>query len=286
MPQPAPSYFNHEAAFWRDVYASRKVEGAIYGARLERALALVDRIPNGRGRRALELGCGAGHAAAAMARRGFEVMATDLVEEMAQLAREAASQASPGKVRVACADAGSLPFASGSFDCVLAIAILEWVRSPELALAEIRRVLKPGGYVVLSATNVWGLQRLLDPRLWPLFEPVKRWAKRSSSHLRSTARARTHTARELLALIEGAGLIALDHLTAGYGPVTFFKQRLLPGPAGIRLHRALQGAADHGLLWLGRIGYSHLVFARRPAGAAGIGSRSGERRQPAPVEAR
>ena len=73
-------YFEHTAAFWRDVYRSTSVEGAVYADRLRKVLELVDALHLGPGAKALEIGCGAGWSAVALAGRGLRVQATDLVD--------------------------------------------------------------------------------------------------------------------------------------------------------------------------------------------------------------
>jgi len=48
-----------------------------------------------------------------------------------------------------------LPFPAGSFDLVLCTQVLNYVRDPSIVVAEIRRVLKPGGYLMLSAPAIF-----------------------------------------------------------------------------------------------------------------------------------
>lgn len=56
-------------------------------------------------------------------------------------------------------DIQAIPFAAESFDLVLANHVLEHVSSPDDALAEVRRVLKPGGYAILQTPYASKLQR-------------------------------------------------------------------------------------------------------------------------------
>jgi SAM-dependent methyltransferase len=69
-----------------------------------------------------------------------------------------------GKCRLLlCADGYQLPFAAESFSAVLLVAVLEHTRAPWRLLAETRRVLKPGGRVIMVVPNdvTMSLGRLL-----------------------------------------------------------------------------------------------------------------------------
>ena len=99
-----------------------------------------------RGHRVLDVGCGNGQFLANAIRGGANAMGLDLSYGMVTAAR-AASEAP-----VARADAQHLPIAAASIDTVLALWMLYHVDDRPQALAEIARVLRPGGQLV-AATN-------------------------------------------------------------------------------------------------------------------------------------
>jgi len=69
--------------------------------------------------------------------------------------------AEKGLGRVQRGDVCSLPFSDNSFDLVLATDVLEHVSADTVAMAEVRRVVRPQGYVLLTVPTfplLWGLQ--------------------------------------------------------------------------------------------------------------------------------
>jgi len=124
-------YFDQSSAFWDELYGGTDVYSAIHRRRQQLALAWIDELgPPGHGR-ALELGCGAGLTAIALARRGWHVHATDTVESM--LARARANAAATGvedRITFGLADAQRLTFGDASFDLVLALGVIPWLELP------------------------------------------------------------------------------------------------------------------------------------------------------------
>jgi demethylmenaquinone methyltransferase/2-methoxy-6-polyprenyl-1,4-benzoquinol methylase len=92
----------------------------------------------------LDLACGTGDFSRLLRFRNSasRVVAVDLTESMLRLAR------ADGAPETVCADAGSLPFAARTFDCVLVGYGLRNFTNLRHALAEIQRVTKPGGLLV------------------------------------------------------------------------------------------------------------------------------------------
>jgi SAM-dependent methyltransferase len=108
----------------------------------------------GRGRRVLDLGCRSG----ALTRHfleGNEVVGLDV--DRAALAKAEALGIEPVEADVE----EPLPFPDGSFDAVVAGELLEHLRFPDALVAEVRRVLRPGGVFVGSVPNAFRLQSRL-----------------------------------------------------------------------------------------------------------------------------
>lgn len=104
------------------------------------------------GQRVLDLGCGPGFYAAAFRAAGADCVPVDASEEELRLAGEPP----PGFV---LADAGELPFADGTADGVFCSNLLEHTGNTADVIAEIERVLRPGGWGYISWTNwysPWG----------------------------------------------------------------------------------------------------------------------------------
>src|SRR3712207_3862857 len=111
------------------------------------------------GSRVLDLGAGTGDPTLLAARRvgpGGTVLATDISASMLDLAREAAGADGLDNVQTRVMDAQRLELDSGSFDAAIARFSLQFIPDVQRALAEVRRVLKPGGRfaaVVFSAVE-------------------------------------------------------------------------------------------------------------------------------------
>jgi ubiquinone/menaquinone biosynthesis C-methylase UbiE len=107
---------------------------------------LLDATP---GRQILEVGCGLGDDAAALAKRvvpGGSVVAIDGSETMINTARE--RHGDIGGLSFDVTDAAHLPFGDASFDACRIDRVLQHIADPARALAEMVRVLRPGGVLV------------------------------------------------------------------------------------------------------------------------------------------
>ena len=113
----------------------------------------------------LDVGCGPGHAAVEMQKRWpkAQVLALDLALPMLRQARHHAGGWRPFKARPVplCADARALPLADGSVDVLFSNLCLQWVEDLPAVFAGFRRVLRPGGLMLLSTfgpDTLWELR--------------------------------------------------------------------------------------------------------------------------------
>ena len=158
-----------------------------------------DHFPIASGERVLDLGCGFGRHAFEAYRRGADVVAVDRsaaeLESVEALFRAmaASGEAPSGSLaRAVRGDLLSLPFPTASFDVVIASEVLEHIPDDEQAIAEIARVVRPGGRVAVTV-----------PRWWP--ERVC-WALSAGYHEVEGGHVRIYRGDELSDRLENAGL--------------------------------------------------------------------------------
>ena len=132
-------------------------------ARLRRLLTLAG------GERVLDVGAGAGALAIALGPLVRHVVGVDIVPELLAEGRKRA----PANVELVEADATALPYERGSFDLVCTARTLHHLPRPEVVLAEMSRVLRPGGTMLvvdqlapndsLAAIELNRFERARDP---------------------------------------------------------------------------------------------------------------------------
>lgn len=116
------------------------------GFAIELALRATESMPVAAGELVLDVGAGPGHYANALARRGVDVVAVELVHEELAGARTRAPRPVVG-------DARRLPVGGGVFDGVVCSNMLEHTPEPLAVIDELHRVVRPGGWCWVSWTN-------------------------------------------------------------------------------------------------------------------------------------
>ena len=127
---------------------------------LERAEGMLLHVDTEGVRDFLELGCGVGHVSKLMASKyGWNVTATDYDPEMIEFATK--GTVGTESIRFVQADATQLQFDDGSFDLALSFGVLHHIRDWRDAVAEVSRVLRPGGHYLLGEIVFGGVMKAL-----------------------------------------------------------------------------------------------------------------------------
>ena len=231
-------------------------------------------FPVGPGDRVLDLGFGGGRHAYEAYRRGADVIACDTsASELATVAamtaamRTAGEVTGPAQARPVAGDGTALPFGSDVFDRVVAAEVLEHIPDDERALAEIMRVLRPGGLLAVTVP-AWLPERIC-------------WRLSDEYHDTPGGHVRIYTRPELETKLRAAGFAVGGHHHAHglHSPYWWLKcvvgvhrdghplarayHRLLVWD--IMKHPPVTRLAERALNPL--IGKSIVVYARKPQGA-------------------
>ncbi len=172
--------------------------------------------------RALDLGCGTGNYTVELKKRGFDVIGLDASERMLEIAHSKGLECIEG-------DAYSLPFPDESFDLVLSVTMFEFIYEPERAVAEINRVLKPEGEVLIATMN--------GRSAWFVFKRLKSFFVETAYRY-----ARFYTPGELENLLRNAGFTDVRSGGVIFFP-SFWPFRGLAERLDKKLHNRCKGIA-------------------------------------------
>jgi arsenite methyltransferase len=181
--------------------------------------AVVEALRLRPGERVLDIGCGPGmlacEMAAVVAPRG-SVHGVDISPSMLAIARRRRPPAGAAQPEYAEADALAIPYADASFDAAVSTQVYEYVEDMPAALAEARRVLRPGGRLLVLDTD-W------DSIVWHSRDPerMRRVLAAWEAHL-----VHPDLPRRLTGLLEDAGFVVQDRsvltiLNAGHDTETY-----------------------------------------------------------------
>lgn len=147
-------YSEQSEAWWQPESPFFQMKVAFNPVRIGYARKILSEIPafDPRGRKALEVGSGGGYISEEVARMGFEVVGIDPSARSVEAARAHAAREGLD-IRYAVGAGEAIPAADGSFDAVFCCDVLEHVRDITKTVAEIARVMKPGGVFIYDTIN-------------------------------------------------------------------------------------------------------------------------------------
>jgi ubiquinone/menaquinone biosynthesis C-methylase UbiE len=199
--------------------------------------------------RMLDLGCGAGVLTERLVAAGLNVDAVDMAPDMLEFSKQRLAKYDAAKYRLARAECQDLPFPDAAFDVVACIGVFGYMDDVDSAIRELRRVLRPGGTLVLSIRNLDHVT-VFDGLFWlkAPFLGLRELVRRSRAHLggngASAAPTRHSIAiydrpRKVERIFESFGFALRGFHGAGYGPPTFGGKPLISEDRAKELSRAL-----------------------------------------------
>ena len=184
----------------------------------------IPQLPDLQDERVLEIGCGRGGFSAHLAGRGAHLTAADFSPAAVRMAARRLEPHADAEALVA--DIEAIPFDRGTFDVVISLDTLEHMPNPTLAVAELVRVLRPGGKLILTTNNyvsligLWRLvMRLAGKRFTEFGQPINQPLKFFPS-----ARLMRGLGCDV-ELVEGAGhYLRMPHTEHGYLRLGFLER--------------------------------------------------------------
>ncbi|MBU0481701.1 MAG: methyltransferase domain-containing protein [Proteobacteria bacterium] len=255
------AYFSTQSDAWRKNYdRNHSGELSLYKRdiikRKETVLHLLDKHASGGSLDILDIGCGAGILMKDMLQRGHKVVGSDISEEMLEEARKNTAAFPPARKMIVPGDLENISFADRTFDFVTCVGVLEYQKSDQTSVREISRVLKDGGFAIVTLPNLLRFKNILDPyyhiKLLPRVLRKLRWkAKPGHSDLvGSFERNENLTNRkfyygQLNHLFRSSNLKIVDYVSIGYSPlVTVWRRSILPKAMAVRVGSYLEHKAS------------------------------------------
>ncbi|MFJ8074136.1 class I SAM-dependent methyltransferase [Streptomyces sp. NPDC096176] len=230
----------------RDFYEDPAVPVASGDARSRRqARLLAQALGATPGQLIVDVGCGDGTAARAAAPvlAGHDLVGVDWSQDALRRARPRMGHVVRGEL-----DCG-LPLADGCADAVLFSEVIEHLVDPDHALDELRRVLRPGGHLMLSTPNLaaWYNRVLLLAGVQPVFSEVSLRGIHGRPGTQVVGHLRLYTARALRSYLSASGFREVRITGAPFHGVPRALRLLdraacaVPGAASILLAHARRG---------------------------------------------
>lgn len=204
---------------WSRLYSVS--DGNSYHFQVRRARVL-ELLPEKLGR-VLDVGMGPGVLAEAVTQRGGRFEGVDLSPEMVKEAQERYGKLPNTSFRVGNVESIDAPDAT--YDQVIAVAVVEYLKTPDLAMSEIARVLKPGGVAIVTVPKPWHIDRVTIGATAP-FRGVARLLGAATADRLPRLRMQPD---ELDRAAERAGLKTEGGAQYHFTPVPYPLTRIAPG---------------------------------------------------------
>jgi 2-polyprenyl-3-methyl-5-hydroxy-6-metoxy-1,4-benzoquinol methylase len=274
------AFFKNTVQYWRDIYDKEDAQPLMYIHRQDTTVQWIEELTPDSAFRVLDIGCGAGMLSIELARRGLQVEGIDPVPEMIDLARRTSEEKGVAKQpSFSVGNIYAIDAPDASYDVVVALGVFVYLDRPKDALREMRRVTKPGGYIIFSTENQYALMGWLDPLRNPLLRacwvPIltalrKRgitirnpWPDKMASKGTPWLEMQPGDPHLTDRLIAFSGLRKCKGITMSFYPIMFMGHPLLPKSLGIWLGECLDRMSRQKIPLIRSLGEIYLVMAKK-----------------------
>lgn len=180
------------------------------------------------GSKVIDVGCGTGEMLEVLDKYKFKAFGLDVSLKMLEAI---ANSVIGHKLPLINGEIEALPFKDESFDGLICAGVIEYLNEDEKALQEIARILKPGGFAIITLSNRLSPARLLEPMAHSLLgQKIKRWLKRVLFKKQTMLYPpfRTHIPRSFDKKAKGTGLELVEYNFFHFSPVPWPLNRVVP----------------------------------------------------------
>jgi ubiquinone/menaquinone biosynthesis C-methylase UbiE len=239
-------YFSKKTRYWNDVYEKKEEEIAGFPSlemhrRRQYILDYLGLKERNECLGILDIGCGAGNILGRITELGYKAAGLDISMDMLLKTKKILSTTDSKDIPLIQGDIEALPFSDKSLDGVICIGVIQYLEVDDKALKEIYRVTKKGGFIIITAPNLFAARNLLDPYYYLVRGPRlimhKLGIGPSKSLMNNQERDfkfntdfsnRRYKHAEIISKLRSNKFRLLKCYAVGFGPLTFWQKRLLP----------------------------------------------------------
>tara|TARA_Y100000741_G_scaffold364383_1_gene355226 strand:+ start:3825 stop:4655 length:831 start_codon:yes stop_codon:yes gene_type:complete len=158
-------YFDENTELWTTIYKEKNLLPLIIQQREENVINFIKSLNLKNNAKILDLGCGTGLTCEKLIKMGFNVVGLDCSKKMIDEAKKNCNFTEfNGNYEFDICDAENLSLESNTFDVVIAMGLVEYLNLDIQAIKEMKRVVKKGGYLIITFPNRIALSNILNPK--------------------------------------------------------------------------------------------------------------------------
>ena len=227
--------------YWDSVYDQQDSSATFLKQRMSQTLMWLDGVYLSRTSKILDAGCGSGRLARELSERGYAVFGLDYSYGMLEKANSIGNRQGKRNVELLQGDVELMPYRDSSFDMIICLGVISYLKSEEKALNEFARVLKPGGIMIISIINKFRLVKQLDlplflrDRLRRVFRKSIGIHKQKTAEVNNDSNLTTYSIPSMRKSLQLRRLTVLDYITIPLEVLTLFGRDILPKNIAIKM---------------------------------------------------